>query len=151
MKAITPCKTTAAASAMRSAVRANCSISKIDNLPEAKVADALVVFGHYDRGQTKRQLVEEKHRGVCGEGAGESEPLLFPARQAASQLLPFGAEPGKLGHGHLLDRLIGTPTCVAMKRFSRTVRFGNMLRPSGMVQMPFGPGRRQRASSQLRR
>ena len=33
-------------------------------------------------------------------------------------------------------RSIGTPTCVAMSRFSRTVRLGKMPRPSGTVQMP---------------
>ena len=41
-------------------------------------------------------------------------------------------------------RAIGTPTCVAMRRFSRTVRFGKMPRPSGTVQMP----RRARPSAE---
>ena len=33
-------------------------------------------------------------------------------------------------------RSIGTPTWVAIRRFSRTLRLGKMPRPSGTVQMP---------------
>ena len=40
-------------------------------------------------------------------------------------------------------RSIGTPTWVAMRRFSRTVRLGKIPRPSGTVQMP----RRARSSA----
>ena len=41
---------------------------------------------------------------------------------------------------------MGTPTWVAIRRFSRTVRFGKIPRPSGTVQMP----RRARSSAETR-
>ena len=104
---MTPWSTTAAASAMGRAERANCSTRRIDRPPEASSRHLLVELADHERGQAERELVEEEELRVGGEGPGQGEHLLLPARERARQLLAPVGQTWELREGHVFDVVHG--------------------------------------------
>ena len=102
-----------------------------------QIAHLLVQLLDDQRRQAHRQLVEQQHRRVGRQAPGQGEHLLLAARQRAR---PPGRA-ARRGGGSARRR---RPRCrrraarawVAMRRFSRTVRFGKMPRPSGTRHSP---------------
>ncbi len=103
-----------------------------------QLADDLVELVDDDRGQAHGELVEQQDLRVGRQRPGHGEHPLLAARQRARQLLAPVGQRGEALEGLLLHLRALEPgrRNVYMSRFSETVRFGKMDRPSGIMHTP---------------
>ena len=91
-----------------------------------------------ERGQPHRKLVDEQHGRIRWRAPGAIASICCspPDSVPAVCVAPF-AEPGELRERPVVHVVVASARCsVAMRRFSVTVRFGKMPRPSGIRHTP---------------
>ena len=104
-----PLTMTAAVSATSSTAAANCSTTRMVTPVGRDGADGLVQLVDDQRRQTHRQLVEQQHARVAGDGPGDGQHLLLAAGHRAGHLgAPLG-QAREVRERPLLDLLAAQP------------------------------------------
>ena len=111
-----------------------------------QLADLVVELADHDRRQTHGELVEQQDLRSVAKARASASICCSPPDSVPAICLRRPLSCGNCAKATSSMRSIGTPTCVAMRRFSRTLRLGKIPAPLGHgADAPAGPIVRRRS------